>query len=216
MTSQDLIAFSKFKPTSEGGSSDRSDDSDLEDEEVMDLHEHHYTQDDTMQQPTSRSNTLFNYEIFSSIIPEQKYLSTVFGGDKALYDDFTKNAFLWDEFFELCKYKLFTLADFIHNEFFYKMIEINKRLTKSETDDGILPVLKELTGRKRHFLLPFVYIANYVPKQYEKMSLVTFGVSDNYPEKIAKVKAEIESSKRAMRSVKDILRDYHILYESAI
>lgn len=181
-------------------------------------HEGDEDEDLSMQAPTSASKmtSMLNYEIFSSLIPEKKYLTSVFGGDRAAYDEFTKNAFLWDEFFELCKYKLFTLADFIHNEHFYKMIDVNDRLSELKNDtEGVLPLLRDLMGRKRHFIIPFVYIANYVPKQYENTNLVAFGAGHKYPQLVAKAKTEIESSKKAMRPVKDILRAYHVFYESA-
>jgi hypothetical protein len=169
--------------------------------------------------------SIFNYDLFATLIPDQKYLGTVFGGDQIAYDDFIRNAYLWDEFFEACKYKLFTLADFIHNEYFYKIVEIDKRIKKqqqqkessnktAEDELGLLPILADLTSRKRHFIIPLVYITDRVPTQFKKMNLITFGVSDKYPEMIAKAKREIEASKKVMRPVKDILRTFHVYHRN--
>jgi hypothetical protein len=164
----------------------------------------------------SNASSFLTYELFSTIIPEHKYHPHL---EKSLYEELAKNAFKWDEFFELCKYKLFTLADFIHNEYFYNMIAVHAKLqttkaTTTTSSEGILPVLKDLMSRKVHFLIPFVYVTNYVPKRLKKINLLFFGITDKYPELIDKTKKEIEASNKPMKSVKDILKTYHVLYES--
>lgn len=217
----DLESFDVYgiKPEDDSVFSEPSDESEREND-VNDVESYDHDDDVTMQTPPSLVGSRgagikminnFNYEIFTSIVSEQKFLASVFAGDKIKFDEFIRNAFLWDEFFELCKYKLFTLADFIHNEYFYKMININDQLT---CDERLLPVLRELMGRKRHFIIPFVYIGNYVPKEFTKINLTTFGMSDKFPQLITKAKSEIETSNRIMRPVKDILRTYHIFYDS--
>lgn len=180
---------------------------------------------------TSSSLSFLNYELFTTLVPDKKWLDSVFHGDKAAYDEFVKNAYLWDEFFEACKYKLTTLADFIHNEYFYKIVEIDNRvkaavasaaprsenganLDSEALNAGLLPVLVDLTYRKRHFIIPLVYLSNRVPTQFMKMNLVAFGVSDKYPEMIAKAKREIETSNKVMKPVKDILRAYHVYHRN--
>ncbi|CAF0847370.1 unnamed protein product, partial [Brachionus calyciflorus] len=123
-------------------------------------------------------NSVLEHELFLAMIPRWKYDL----GEH--YKNLATNLYKWDEFFELCKFKLFDLKDYIHNSFFYEIINIHFQLVREGKLKGILPILIDLIHRKLHFLILYVYITNQVPKEFKKINYVFFGVTDKYPEAI--------------------------------
>ena len=148
----------------------------------------------------SRRNSQLDHEIFLAMIPEWKY------DLNGYYDQLTTSLYKWDEFFELCKYKLFTFEDYIHNEFFYEIISVHNNLIKEDFKSGALTVLRDLMQRKLHFLIVYVFITNQVPKEFKNMNFLFFGLTDKYPEMISKTKRSIEAACLPILPVREVFK----------
>lgn len=148
----------------------------------------------------SRRNSHFEHEIFLAMIPDWKY------DLNGYYDQLTTSLYKWDEFFELCKYKIFSFEDYLHNENFYELISIHERLIKDGFKDGILPILLDLIQRKLHFLIVYVYITNEVPKEFQNLNFLFFGLTNKYPELISKAKKNIETTGLPVVPAKQIFK----------
>lgn len=144
------------------------------------------------------------HEIFLAIIPKWKF------DVGRHYEKLTTYLYKWDEFFELSKFKLFNFYDFIHNEYFYQIINIHNDLVNQGYKNGIIPMLIELSHRKTHFLIPYVYITNQVPKEFRHINYLFFGLTEKYPEMISRTKEEIKQKKPPIKPVKEIFREHDI------
>ena len=154
--------------------------------------------------PTIKRNSALEFEIFLAMIPKWKFDI----GD--YYERLTKNMYKWDEFFELCKYKLLSFEDYIHNDYFYEIINIHNQLVKAGYKDGILPMLNVLIHRKTHFLIPYVYITNQMPKEFKKINYLFFGLTDKYPDMINRAKNSIKKINLPVLPVKEIFKIHNI------
>ncbi|RNA32312.1 hypothetical protein BpHYR1_012242 [Brachionus plicatilis] len=145
-----------------------------------------------------------DHDIFLAMIPRWKF------DVGRHYEKLTNYLYKWNEFFELCRFKLFTFFDFIHNELFYQIIKIHNELVNEGYKSGILPILIELSHRKTHFLIPYVYITNQLPKEFKQINYLFFGFTDKYPEMISKTKEEIKQTKPPIKPIKEIFSEYDI------
>ncbi|CAF0956532.1 unnamed protein product [Brachionus calyciflorus] len=148
----------------------------------------------------SRRHSQLDHDIFLAMIPDWKY------DLNGYYDQLAISLYKWDEFFELCKYKLFNFEDYINNQFFYEIISLHNKLIKEGYKNGILAVLKDLMQRKLHFLIVYVFITNQVPKEFKNVNFLFFGLTDKFPEKINKTKKMIETSSRPILPLEEIFR----------
>lgn len=154
-----------------------------------------------------RRNSSLDNEIFLTFIPKWKY------DLNGYYDELAKSLFKWNEFFELCKYKLQSLLDFIHTDYFYKIINIHNQLIEKGCKDGVLPLLVDLMQRKLNFLIPYVFITSQVPNEYKKINFLYFGLTDKFPELITKTKTSIINSNPPVKLVKEIFKMNDIYHD---
>ncbi|RNA30763.1 hypothetical protein BpHYR1_048681 [Brachionus plicatilis] len=148
----------------------------------------------------SRRNSQLEHEIFLAMIPDWKF------DLNGYYDQLTTSLYKWDEFFELCKYKIFSFEDYIHNEYFYDIYSIHNKLIDDGNLKGILPVVYDLMQRKLHFLIVYVFLTNEVPKEFKNLNFLFFGLTNKYPELIAKARKNIESTHLPIVPVKQIFK----------
>lgn len=148
----------------------------------------------------SRRNSNLEHEIFLAMIPDWKYDVNGF------YDQLTASLYKWDEFFELCKYKIFSFEYYINNEYFIDLVSIHEKLIADGYKKGILQVVFDLMQRKLHFLIVYVYFTNEVPKEFKNLNFLFFGLTNKYPESISKAKKNIESMHLPPIPVKQIFK----------